>query len=122
MTMVTVDSLRGLSANALDCLARRAASLAADLRQQQPSYELALLGGVCDASYSTVRHGLVPSYSGTAVIEMADGTKWLAVGHGPEGTASYVSKDGYIEFIPQSCSALQEYDIAVADREAPRAE
>lgn len=122
MTMVNGDPLRGLSANALDCLARRAALLAADLRQQQPSYELALLGGVCNASYATVKHGLVHWYRGEAVIEMADGTKWLAVGHGPEGTAEYVSKDGYIEFIPQSCLVFQEYDIAVADREAKRAE
>lgn len=93
-------NLSGLSADALTKLAERAQTLAADLRKEQPSYELAIEAGVKDKGYNTVRCGWVSSYSGEAVIEMANGKKWKAVGHGPRGDASWVSKDGYIEFIP----------------------
>ena len=93
-------NLSGLSAVALQALAERAQALAADLRKQQPSYELALEAGVEDRSYNTVREGLVNSYRGEAVVTMADGQRWRCVGHGPRGDASHISRDGYIEFIP----------------------
>ena len=93
-------NLSGMSADALTKLAERASALAADLRKQQPSYELALEAGVEDRSYNTVREGLVNSYRGEAVVTMADGQRWRCVGHGPRGDASHISRDGYIEFIP----------------------
>ena len=71
-------NLSGMSANALTKLAERASALAKDLRKEQPSYELALEAGVKDKSYLTVREGLVNSYSGEAVVTMADGRRWVA--------------------------------------------
>lgn len=47
-------NLSGMSADALAKLAERAQTLAADLRKEQPSYELALENGVEDRSYPTV--------------------------------------------------------------------
>ena len=93
-------NLSGMSADALTKLAERASALAADLRKQQPSYELALEAGVEDRSYNTVREGLVNSYRGEAVVTMADGQRWRCVGRGPRGDASHISSDGFIEFIP----------------------
>ena len=93
-------NLSGMSADALTKLAERASALAADLRKQQPSYELALEAGVEDRSYNTVRYGLVGSYRGEAVVTMADGQRWRCVGRGPRGDASHISSDGFIEFIP----------------------
>lgn len=92
--------LAGMSANALEALAKRAAQIAKDLRGREPSYRLALLNGVEDRSYNTVRWGCVPSYSGDALIVMDDGSRWKAIGHGPTGTAEWVSREGYIEFVP----------------------
>jgi len=91
--------LSGMSADQLDVLVRRATSLSSDLRSKEPTYELALLNGIDDRSYRTVRWGTVPSYSGTAIIQMDDGKVWKAIGHKPRGTAEYISKYGYIEFI-----------------------
>lgn len=93
-------NLSGLSADALTDLAKRAIALAADLHLSEPSYDLALEAGVRDKSYDTVRNGLVSSYSGEAIVTMADGRKWRCVGHGPRGDASHISRQGYIEFIP----------------------
>jgi len=89
-----------MSAEQLEHLAAQAAKLAKDLRGQEPTYTLALEAGVVDKSYRTVRYGMVPDYRGEAIITMADGTTWKAVGHGPTGTAEFVAKEGYIEFIP----------------------
>lgn len=93
-------SLAGMSADALEALSRRAAALAADLRKEEPSYALALEAGVRDVGYDTVRHGWVPSFSGEAVVTMADGRRWRCVGHGPRGTAEAVYRNGYIEMVP----------------------
>lgn len=93
-------NLSGMSASALESLAKRATALAEDLRKDEPSYDLAIANGVRDEGYSTVRYGRVPSYSGEALITMEDGRQWRAVGHGPSGTAEHVSMDGWIEFIP----------------------
>lgn len=102
-TVKTVDlgdvRLQGLSADALLGLARRAKELAGALREEQPSKELALLNGVVDRSYNTVSNGWVPSYSGTAIIEMEDGSRWRAIGHPPKGNAYIINKRGWIEFI-----------------------
>lgn len=93
-------NLSGMSADALQALAERAQTLAADLRKEQPSYELALENGVEDRSYPTVANGYVSSFRGEAVVTMADGQRWRCVGRGPKGDASHISRDGYIEFIP----------------------
>ncbi len=95
-----MENLKGMSAVSLEALSKKAAALAVDLRESQPSYELALENGVEDCSYDTVRCGTVGKYRGTAEITMTDGSHWKAIGHSPKGTAEYVSKDGYIEFIP----------------------
>ncbi|MBU4285156.1 hypothetical protein KKF60_02250 [Patescibacteria group bacterium] len=63
-------------------------------------YKMASEGGVQDKSYDTDREGRISKYSGEAQVEI-NGRKYKAVGHGPEGTAEYVDRDGYIEFIPQ---------------------
>lgn len=89
-----------LSAEALEKIAKDAAELARELRGKEPTYALALAAGIEDTSYSTVRYGRVASYSGTATITMADGSKWSAVGHRPTGPADYVARQGYIEFKP----------------------
>ena len=93
-------NLSGLSADALTKLAERASALAADLRKEQPSYELALENGVEDRSYPTVANGYVSSFRGEAVVTMANGRKWRCIGRCPRGDASHISKQGYIEFIP----------------------
>ncbi len=92
-------NLSGLSAHELERLAKRAADLAKDLRAEEPSYKLALENGVRDRGYSTVRYGRISSYSGEAEIQMANGTRWKATGHGPRGTAEHVSREGFIEFV-----------------------
>ncbi|NBV54732.1 MAG: hypothetical protein EBR79_03360 [Proteobacteria bacterium] len=93
-------SLNGLSATALETLARRAIDLANDLRKEEPSYRLALEAGVEDHSYSTVRNGRVSYYAGEAIVTMANGKKWRCVGHRSRGDAYSVYRQGYIEFIP----------------------
>lgn len=92
-------NLAGLSSVELEKLAKRAASLAADLKAKEPSYALALEAGIEDRSYNTVRYGRVARFAGEAEIVMDNGAKWLAKGHGPRGTAEHVSREGYIEFL-----------------------
>lgn len=92
--------LKGLSSVELQQLAKEATKLASDLQKEEPTYKLALLAGVEDHSYNTVRYGDVASYSGEAVVEMANGKKFKAVGHAPQGGADYITRRGYIEFIP----------------------
>ena len=92
--------LSGLSAQHLERLSKRALQLARDLRKKEPSDALALANGVEDNSYNTVRWGGVSSYSGEAVVTMADGSVWRCIGHRPTGTAEYVARDGWIEKIP----------------------
>lgn len=93
-------SLSGMSAAALRELAERATKMAEDVVKSQPSYGMALDAGVRNEGYMTVRHGWVPSYSGEAVVTMEDGSRWKCIGHGPRGSAEWVSKNGFIEFIP----------------------
>jgi len=92
--------LKGKSAETLERIAREASALAADLRSKKPSYALAINAGVRDCSYNTVRWGRVSKYEGEAIIEMEDGSRWKAIGRGPTGNASWIDRDGYIEFIP----------------------
>ena len=94
------DFLNGMSVEKLQAVAKAATDLARDLKQRQPTYALALAAGIHDNSYTTVRYGHVPSYSGQAEIVLSDGSRWLAIGHGPAGDAHTVSRDGYIEFRP----------------------
>ena len=99
MNKVVKGLLKGLSSDALRALAKEANKLAGELEGEQPTYQLALLNGVEDRSYNTVSWGWVSSYAGSATIVMDDGTKWVATGHRPQGSASWISKDGFIEFV-----------------------
>lgn len=91
--------LAGKSPSELREIAEKAIKMANDLEQEAPSNLLAIEAGISDNSYKTVRWGWIPSYSGTAIVTMANGTKWKCIGHKPRGCASYVSKNGYIEKI-----------------------
>lgn len=95
-----MNDLSNMSAEALEELSKRAASLAADLRKEQPSYTVAIEHGILDRGYDTVRYGFVPSFGGEAIITMADGRRWKAIGHRPRGSAEHVSRNGWIEFVP----------------------
>lgn len=111
--------LAGMSVEALEALAKRATTLADDLRKVQPSYELALEAGIEDNSYKTVRYGWVASYAGEVEITMADGSKWKAIGHRPRGTAESVEREGYIEFQPISLALPAEPNHAADVRTRP---
>lgn len=89
-----------MSADQLQAVAKKATELANDLKKRQPSYALALAAGVKDAGYNTVRYGWISSYSGEAEVTMADGSRWRCIGHRPKGSAEWVSREGFIEFIP----------------------
>ncbi len=93
-------NLNGMSARELRHLAEWANQLADDMEKECPSYELAIQAGITDESYDTTSNGFVESYSGRAVVQMENGSLWLARGHRPEGGADHVSKEGYIEFTP----------------------
>lgn len=93
-------SFKGMSADQLQAIAKKATELAADLKKKQPTYELAIAAGVRDKSYNTVRYGWISSYGGEAEVTMADGSRWRCVGHSPRGSAEWVSREGFIEFIP----------------------
>ena len=97
-------NLSGLSKQELRKVAKRASQLADDLKKKEPSYELALENGVADVGYNTTANGYVSSYSGEADIIMDDGSKWKAIGHGPDGDARSIYQQGYIEFIPQEAN------------------
>jgi hypothetical protein len=100
-----------MSAAQLDELAKRAQKLAADLRAKKPSATLALEAGVTDCSYRTVRYGVVASYSGAATVTMDDGTRWRCVGHGPQGDAEYVTRQGWIEMIPLDAGPIDPPEV-----------
>lgn len=93
-------NLSNMSADELEALSKKSAALAADLRKAEPSYALALRAGIRDLGYSTVANGYVSKFAGEAVIELDNGTKWKAIGHGPKGDAYSISRHGFIEFIP----------------------
>lgn len=91
--------LTKMSSAQLTHLSEMCQKLAQDLKKKEPSYELALLNGIQDKTYNTVRNGIIPSYGGETIIKMNDGTKWKAIGHRSSGTAHYVSRVGWIEFV-----------------------
>lgn len=100
LAVTLMSIISGLSAPQLEELSKIATERATDLRSKEPSYRLALSAGIKDRSYQTVRYGRVESYSGEAFIVLEDGSRWIAIGHGPTGGPDYVSKEGYIEFVP----------------------
>ena len=79
-------------------IAVMAEKLAADLEKIEPTYELAMAAGIEDCGYDTVRHGWVSKYRGEAIVTMADGRKWKAVGYGPTGGPDWIGKQGGITF------------------------
>jgi len=96
----TNTKLAGLSKEALRELAEKALKLAEDLEREEPSEALALANGVKDGSYNIWDGTRYAYYSGEAVIEMDNGKKWKAIGHGTVGDPYYVYKEGWIEFCP----------------------
>lgn len=74
---------KNMSADRMEELAKELLQFAKDLRKEQPSYNHALLYGVSDCSYPTVANGYVSNYRGEAIIKMANGKRWKAIGHGP---------------------------------------
>ncbi len=94
------EFLSGKSVEELLQISAEARKLAEDLRGKKPSYRLAILGGVKDASYKSAREGIIACFRGTAEITLEDGSRWRAVGHGPKGDAWSVTRHGWIEFIP----------------------
>lgn len=93
------DLLKGRSSTELEEISKMAAQLSEDLKKVEPSYSLAILAGVEDASYNTTANGRISSYHGEAIVEMANGRKWRCIGHKSSGDA-YYAYDGFIEFIP----------------------
>lgn len=94
------ELIKTLSSTQCQELAQQLSQRAKDLRQKQPTYELAFSAGIEDVGYDTVRWGWVASYRGRAEITLDDGSRWLAIGHGPKGNAEYIARDGFIEFRP----------------------
>lgn len=92
--------LAGQSAEELEALAAEASRLAADLRKAEPSLALALAAGVLDVSYDTVRWGRVRAYRGEAVVTMANGRRWRAVGRPQRGSPEVISRHGFVEWFP----------------------
>ena len=88
--------------------------------EKKPSYSDAIKQGIEDRSYRTVRRGTVPSYSGTAIIQMDDGRVWKAIGHPPKGTPELLSRNGYIKFILLSLDRIRSvieaegYDLSAS--------
>lgn len=99
MTKLTTEMMT-MSAAALRELAAALTIRAKDLEAQQPTITLALAAGVRDNSYETHRWGRVADYSGEGIVTMADGRRWRCIGHGPTGNAEFISRRGYVEFIP----------------------
>lgn len=91
--------LYSFSVPELRMLARKCERAATELESGQPSHEMALAKGIHDCGYNTVRYGWVSSFKGNVDLTMPDGSVWRAIGHGPTGTAEYVSRSGWIEFI-----------------------
>ena len=74
-------------------------------------YDQALANGVDDRSYSTVRYGHVSSYSGEAIVKDKDGKLYKAKGRGTTGTAEFLDREGYIEFIPMHITSQNLQDL-----------
>ena len=92
-------SLSGLSTRELDSLSIRSSKMAYDLREQKPSYDLALELGITDISYETTSFGYVHSYRGRIIIVMSNGDRWIACGHCSKGTSAETKTQGFIEFL-----------------------
>lgn len=83
----------------IEALAKKA-DLLEDLLEEKPTIALAILCGVRDISYVTVRYGKVYSYAGEAIVTMANGKRWLCVGKQSRGSSDWVHQFGYIQMIP----------------------
>lgn len=95
--MKTIN-FKGLSYEDVKKMMKEAVEVEGLLKKEEPSPRLAVLCGIVDKSYKTVRYGHVSSYSGYTHIKMADGSVWYAEGHGTKGTAESLHAQGYISF------------------------
>lgn len=83
---IPVISIGDLDAEACTALAHRLSTRAAMLRWPRPCVTLALDAGVVDENggrdpFGRITDQHVPSYVGEAIVTMADGSRWHAVGH-----------------------------------------
>lgn len=83
----------------IETLAKKA-DLLEDLLEEKPTLDIAILCGVRDCSYTTVRYGKVYSYRGEAIVTMANGKRWLCIGKQPSGNVHWVHQNGFIQMIP----------------------
>ena len=120
-TSIPVDliSIGDLDAKACDALAHRFSTRAAMLRWPRPCATLALDAGVVDENGP---HGLfgrapgqhVPSYVGEAIITMADGSRWHAVGHRATQTGQ-TRVPGSVEFTLLSSAMPEQISLPGCD-------
>ncbi|MGG4034188.1 hypothetical protein ABEV74_10895 [Paenibacillus cisolokensis] len=94
----------------MEKIARRIRELS---QLDKPTDELAILCGIQDKSYHTVRYGFVRKFSGLVYIQMANGDVWKAEGHSTKGTPEVLYREGYISFekidIPQYQREFREF-------------
>lgn len=105
---LTSMNLTSMSIGELKLVAETATNLAKELEGHCPSIQQAILNGVRDTSYTTVRYGYVSSFAKKAFVRQANGVVWLCTGHGTSGNAEYISREGYIDF--QKLGLLNELD------------
>lgn len=116
---IDVISIGDLDAVACDALAHRFSARAAMLRWPRPCATLALDAGVVDENGA---HGLfgrapgqhVPSYVGEAIITMADGSRWHAVGHRATQTGQ-TRVPGMVEFTLLSSAMPEQISLPGCD-------
>lgn len=116
---IPVISIGDLGAEACEALAHRFSTRAAMLRWPRPCVTLALDAGIVDENGPT--HDIlsratphVPSYVGEAIVTMADGSRWHAVGH----RATQVGQTrvpGHVEFTLLSSSLPEQISLPGCD-------
>lgn len=75
---------------------------------------------IVDRSYFTPSWGRIKRFEGHEVEGSAP-ERVLRVGHGPQGSAEFVSADGYIETIKEASIGTEAFEARLA-REEERAE
>jgi hypothetical protein len=122
---VSLISIGDLDAEACTVLAHRFSTRAAMLRWPRPCVTLALDAGIVDENGPV--HGLfgrpagehTPSYVGEAIVTMADGSRWHAVGHrATQGGQTRVP--GNVEFTLLSSSLPEQIPLPGCDERPSR--
>jgi photosystem II stability/assembly factor-like uncharacterized protein len=97
---IKTEVVSSLTLDECDDLRRFLETRCQDLRNEVPSYEVAIEAGIQDNSYSAPEQGRILSYSGTVTCTGAGGTKWVCTGHTPllSKSGNVVTRNGYISF------------------------